>query len=97
MLTKKLLAVSSLVLFGCAQSPPEFPRLEYQYSTMKLSKGMSCVKWKITSLDPYHIDDPEVLPIESCDGIGGFTPHDFNQVFNWASDMKAWAAKKGIK
>ena len=97
MLIKNLLVISSLFLFACSQQPPDLPKLEYQYSTLKLSKGMSCVRWQIMSMDPYIVDNPVLLPIESCDGMGGFPPHDFNQVFNWVSDIKVWASKKGIK
>lgn len=53
-----------------------------------------CLEFKIVTTNPYKIKYLGQRPLNTCNGVGGYKPSDFQTLLNWADDIRTWADEK---
>lgn len=59
----------------------------------RTSGKVNCAHFKITSKVPYQIQYLAFVPVQECNGVGGWKAPDAKLVYNWFEDGAAWVAK----
>ncbi len=71
-------------MVGIIQSPEKIP-------DMRPGQIVRCMQFEITSKIPYKLQFLQEVPLKECHQVGGYKPDDAKSIYNWMSDVHAWA------
>jgi len=95
---KILLILAGFSLTACAQVPdfPRFPDVKKEYAFFLDQGKPTCVQFDIVSVMPYKIANAIVMPLKTCEGLGGYLPKDRLKILNWSDDVQRWTQDKTV-
>lgn len=92
-----ILLTASLFLSGCKlTSAPQWPKevTEHYYFVLGQDGTPFCFMSKILSSSPqYLLDEANEVPLEKCDGLSGYLPHDMKSVISYKDRTVEWSVK----
>lgn len=53
-----------------------------------------CLEFQIVSHTPYKIKYLGERPIQTCNGVGGYKPSDFETLLKWSENIRLWVEEK---
>lgn len=92
---KTLVASCIAIVFTSSCGPlkfPPFPPSVNKQLVVVFDQGTPyCFEFDIVSTYPYKIsEDPRLVELNKCDGLGGFGFDDMKKVTNWVDDVQRW-------